>query len=186
MWPSTSLCSSHTRPRSFPASLRLGTYTQRLYFRSNDAFARRIKCFLPTHPLHRVPRLRRPNLLLEGRKSRHAEWRCAEVTFLPREKRDYEYSLVCVTEREKLFCRFGQWHSCMPGPDQLFGLAASSMRLHAFSCVTLARSRRNSHCQLPSRSASTHDMGMQGLTLLFRSVSFYAPEARAYEGEKLM
>ena len=100
-----------------------GTYTQRLYFRNNDAFARRIKVLPPDTPHFTVsPVFDDPNLAnpKDGKVAAGMEV-CYLVTFLPREKRDYEYSLVCVTEREKfvLPVRASGTRACLDFPDQL-------------------------------------------------------------------
>ena len=72
------------------------------------------------HTLHRVPRLRRPQSASRGKVAAGMEV-CYEVTFLQREKRDYEYSNVCVTEREKfvLPVRASGTRACLDFPDQL-------------------------------------------------------------------
>ena len=71
-----------------------GTYHQRLYFRNNDSFARRVRILSPDSPFFTVrPVFDDPSLAVpkNGKVAAGMEV-CYIVTFRPREKRDYNYS----------------------------------------------------------------------------------------------
>ncbi len=167
-----------------------GTYSQRLYFRNNDAFARRIKVLAPDTPHFTVspvfddPKLANPK---DGKVAAGMEV-CYVVTFLPREKRDYEYSLVCVTEREKfvLPVRASGTRACLDFPDQL-ALGTSPVK-HEASHTFLVRNVGEKPTKFtlsatepfgvyPRHGFAGPDSSVQ-VTVLFTP-----PEARAYDGE---
>ena len=167
-----------------------GTYTQRLYFRNNDAFARRIKVLPPDTPHFTVsPVFDDPNLAnpKDGKVAAGMEV-CYVVTFLPREKRDYEYSLVCVTEREKfvLPVRASGTRACLDFPDHL-ALGVTPVK-HEASHTFLVRNIGEKPTKFtlsatepfgvyPRHGYASPDSSVQV------SVLFTPPEARAYEGE---
>lgn len=76
--------------------------TQRLSFRNNDRFPRRIKIIAPDSPFFSVsgPMSMRGAPLVDTRVAPGTEL-CYTITFTPRDVDDYAYELVCVTEREK-------------------------------------------------------------------------------------
>ena len=100
-----------------------GTYHQRLYMRNNDSFARRVRVLSPDSPFFSIrPVFDDPNLAVpkNGKVAAGMEV-CFIVTFRPREKRDYNYSLVCVTEREKFSIpvRAIGTRACLDFPDDI-------------------------------------------------------------------
>ena len=92
----------------FPSVVEFKQYSpfepvvQRLLFRNNDRFARRIKIITPDSPFFSIsgPTSTRGQPLVDTRVAPGTEL-CYTVTFSPRDIDDYAYELVCVTEREK-------------------------------------------------------------------------------------
>ena len=167
-----------------------GTYTQRLYFRNNDAFARRIKVLPPDTPDFTVcPVFDDPNLAnpKDGKVAAGMEV-CYVVTFLPREKRDYEYSLVCVTEREKfvLPVRASGTRACLDFPDQL-SLGVSPVKheaTHTFLVRNIGEKPTKFTLSVTEPFGVYPRHGYAGPDSSVQvSVLFTPPEARAYEGE---
>ena len=167
-----------------------GTYTQRLYFRNNDAFARRIKILPPDTPFFTVsPVFDDPNLAnpKDGKVAAGMEV-CYVVTFLPREKRDYEYSLVCVTEREKfvLPVRASGTRACLDFPDSL-SLGISPVK-HEATHTFLVRNVGEKPTKFTLSATEPFGVfprhGFAGPdTSVQVSVLFTPPEAREYTGE---
>ena len=167
-----------------------GTYTQRLYFRNNDAFARRIKILPPDTPHFTVsPVFDDPNLAnpKDGKVAAGMEV-CYLCTFLPREKKDYEYSLVCVTEREKFILpvRASGTRACLDFPDSL-SLGISPVK-HEATHTFLVRNVGEKPTKFtlsatepfgvyPRHGYAGPDSSVQV------SVLFTPPEAREYTGE---
>jgi hydrocephalus-inducing protein len=167
-----------------------GTYSQKLYFRNNDAFARRIKLLPPDTPYFTVsPVFDDPNLAnpKDGKVASGMEV-CYIVTFLPREKRDYEYSLVCVTEREKFILpiRASGTRACLDFPDSL-SLGVSPVKheaTHTFLVRNIGEkptkftlSATEPFGVYPRHGYAGPDSSVQ------ISVLFTPPEAREYTGE---
>ena len=104
------------------------SYTQILFCRNNDAFARRIKIVPPDSPFFAVspPTMGNKPLPPDGKVAAGMEIRFV-VTFTPREKREYSHDLVCVTEREKFIIpiRALGTQACLAFPDEIdLGLSA--------------------------------------------------------------
>jgi hypothetical protein len=167
-----------------------GTYTQRLYFRNNDAFARRIKLLPPDTPHFTVsPVFDDPNLAnpKDGKVASGMEV-CYIVTFLPREKRDYEYSLVCVTEREKFILpvRASGTRACLDFPDSL-ALGVSPVK-HEATHTFLVRNVGEKPTKFTLSATEPFGVyprhGYAGPDSSVQiSVLFTPPEAREYTGE---
>ena len=77
-------------------------HEKKLFFRNNDSVARRIKLLQPESPFFEIsaPRQANGEPLKQSKIAAGMEI-CFVVKFKPQEVRDYQYDLVCSTEREK-------------------------------------------------------------------------------------
>lgn len=77
-------------------------HEKKLFFRNNDGVARRIKLLQPESPFFEIsaPRQANGEPLKQSKIAAGMEI-CFVVKFKPQEVRDYQYDLICSTEREK-------------------------------------------------------------------------------------